>query len=116
LTRGSAPFLAVGAPGGRKIMSAVAQSIVNVVDFGDGAQDAVNRPRVHDEGEGLLVDSRVPESVRDALADLGHTVQVRDETLMSAWFARPQAILVAPEGGDLHGGVDALKPAVAVGY
>ena len=116
LTRGSAPFLAVGAPGGRKIMSAVAQSIVNVVDFGDGAQDAVNRPRVHDEGEGLLVDSRVPGSVRDALVELGHTVVVKDETLMSAWFARPQAILVAPEGGDLHGGVDALKPAVAIGY
>jgi gamma-glutamyltranspeptidase/glutathione hydrolase len=116
LTRGSAPFLAVGAPGGRKIMSAVAQSIVNVVDFGDGAQDAVNRPRVHDEGEGLLVDSRVPASVRDALIELGHAVQLKEETLMSAWFARPQAILVAPEGGDLHGGVDALKPAVAVGY
>jgi gamma-glutamyltranspeptidase / glutathione hydrolase len=110
------PLLAVGAPGGRKIMSAVAQSIVNVVDFGDGAQDAVNRPRVHDEGEGLLVDSRVPESVRNALAELGHKVEVKEETLMSAWFARPQAILVAPDSGDLHGGVDALKPAVAVGY
>ena len=48
--------------------------------------------------------------------ELGHTVQGKEETLMSAWFARPQAILVAPEGGDLHGGVDALKPAVAVGY
>jgi gamma-glutamyltranspeptidase/glutathione hydrolase len=110
------PLLAVGAPGGRKIMSAVAQSIVNVIDFGDGAQDAVNRPRVHDEGEGLLVDSRVPESVRRELADLGHDVQIKEETLMSAWFARPQAILVAPDSGDLHGGVDALKPAVAIGY
>jgi len=37
----------------------VTQSIVNVVDFGDGPQDAVNRPRVHDEGEGLLADSRI---------------------------------------------------------
>ncbi len=114
--RGNAPFLAVGAPGGRKIMSAVTQSIVNVVDFGDGPLDAVNRPRVHDEGEGLLVDSRVPESVRTELADLGHTVQLKEETLMSAWFARPQAILVDPKTGDLRGGVDALKPAAAVGY
>jgi gamma-glutamyltranspeptidase/glutathione hydrolase len=114
--REGAPFLAVGAPGGRKIMSAVTQSIVNVVDFGDGPQDAVNRPRVHDEGEGLLVDSRVPESVRNGLADLGHTIEVKEETLMSAWFARPQAILVDPKSGDLRGGVDALKPAVAVGF
>ena len=28
----------------------------------------------------------------------------------------PQAILIAPDSGDLHGGVDALKPAVAVGF
>ena len=116
LAKGDRPLLAVGAPGGRKIMSAVAQSIVNVVDFGDGPQDAVNRPRVHDEGEGLVVDSRVPESVRAELAERGHDIQVKEETLMSAWFARPQAILVDPVSGDLRGGVDALKPAVAVGY
>jgi gamma-glutamyltranspeptidase/glutathione hydrolase len=116
LARGDASLLAVGAPGGRKIMSAVAQCIVNVVDFGDGPQAAVNRPRVHDEGEGLLVDSRIPESVRAELADLGHQIQVKDETLMSAWFARPQAILVDPKTGELRGGVDALKPAVAVGF
>jgi gamma-glutamyltranspeptidase/glutathione hydrolase len=116
LIRDGRPLLAVGAPGGRKIMSAVAQSIVNVVDFGDGPQDAVNRPRVHDEGEGLLVDSRIPESVRAALVERGHVVDVKEESLMSAWFARPQAILVDPQTGDLRGGVDALKPAVAIGY
>jgi gamma-glutamyltranspeptidase/glutathione hydrolase len=114
--RDDTPLLAVGAPGGRKIMSAVTQSIVNVLDFDDGPQDAVNRPRVHDEGEGLLVDSRIPEGVRAELAELGHRIEVKEETLMSAWFARPQAILIDPESGSLHGGVDALKPAVAVGY
>jgi gamma-glutamyltranspeptidase/glutathione hydrolase len=116
LVRDGRPFLAAGAPGGRKIMSAVAQTISNVVDFGDGPQDAVNRPRVHDEGEGLLVDSRVPAAVRAELASLGHEVVVKEETLMSAWFARPQAILVDPGTGRLRGGVDALKPAVAAGH
>ena len=88
MVRGNAPLLAVGAPGGRKIMSAVTQAIVNVVDFGDGPQDAVNRPRVHDEGEELLVDSRIPGEVREGLAALGHQIEVKEETLMSAWFAR----------------------------
>jgi gamma-glutamyltranspeptidase / glutathione hydrolase len=115
ITRDDKPLLAVGAPGGRKIMSAVTQAIVNVVDFGDGPQDAVNRPRVHDEGEGLLVDSRIPEDVRAGLAALGHQVEVKEETLMSAWFARPNAILVDPKTGKLRGGVDQNKPAVAVG-
>jgi gamma-glutamyltranspeptidase/glutathione hydrolase len=116
LVKGERPLLAVGAPGGRKIMSAVVHSIVNVIDFGDGPQDAVNRPRVHDEGEGLLADSRIPESVRAALSEHGHDVQVREETLMSAWFARPQAIMVDEQTKELRGGVDALKPSVAVGY
>ena len=115
IVRGDTPLLAVGAPGGRKIMSAVTQAIVNVVDFGDGPQDAVNRPRVHDEGEGLLVDSRIPEDVREGLAALGHQVEVKEETLMSAWFARPNAILVDPKTGTLRGGTDQNKPAVAVG-
>jgi gamma-glutamyltranspeptidase/glutathione hydrolase len=116
LLKDARPFLAVGAPGGRKIMSAVTQSIVNVVDFGDGPQDAVNRPRVHDEGEGLLVDARVPASVRAELSERGHAIELKEETLMSAWFARPQAIMVDAATGTLRGGVDALKPAVAVGY
>ena len=116
ITRDDRPLLAVGAPGGRKIMSAVTQAIVNVIDFGDGPQDAVNRPRVHDEGEGLLVDSRIPQEVRDGLAALGHQVEVKEETLMSAWFARPNAILVDPKTGKLRGGVDQNKPAVAIGY
>jgi len=115
IARGGAPLLAVGAPGGRKIMSAVTQAIVNIVDFGDGPQDAVNRPRVHDEGERLLVDSRIPEDVRAGLAALGHDVEVKEETLMSAWFARPNAILIDPNTGELRGGVDQMKPAVAIG-
>ena len=96
-------------------MSAVTQAIVNVVDFGDGPQDAVNRPRVHDEGEELLVDSRIPGEVREGLAALGHQIEVKEETLMSAWFARPNAILIDPKTGELRGGVDQLKPAVAIG-
>jgi gamma-glutamyltranspeptidase/glutathione hydrolase len=116
LVKDERPLLAVGAPGGRKIMSAVTQSIVNVIDFGDGPQDAVNRPRVHDEGEGLLADSRIAESVRTALAEQGHVIDMKEETLMSAWFARPQAIMVDERTNELRGGVDALKPAVAVGY
>ena len=70
---------------------------------------------MHDEGEGLLVDSRIPEDVRDGLAALGHKIDVKEETLMSAWFARPNAILVDPKTGTLRGGVDQNKPAVAIG-
>jgi hypothetical protein len=40
---------------------------------------------------------------------------VKEETLMSAWFARPNAIMIDPKTGELRGGVDQNKPAVAIG-
>lgn len=41
------PFLVVGTPGGTTIPTSVFQSIVNVVDFGMSAEDAVNKPKFH---------------------------------------------------------------------
>src|SRR6185295_6999379 len=40
-------FMTAGAPGGSRISTAVAQVILNVIDFGMNAQDAVDAPRVH---------------------------------------------------------------------
>jgi len=41
LLRDGKPFLAIGAPGGRKLMTGILQGILNVVDFGLGVADAV---------------------------------------------------------------------------
>ncbi|MGH2499734.1 MAG: gamma-glutamyltransferase family protein, partial [Candidatus Limnocylindria bacterium] len=108
------PLLAVGAPGGRKLISAVLQTIVNVVDHGDAPQDAVNRPRVHCEGRETWIDARVRADVRDALAAMGHELVVLEETLSSTWFGRPNAILV--DGDVLRAGVNRLKPSLAAGW
>jgi gamma-glutamyltranspeptidase/glutathione hydrolase len=112
--RGGDPFLVCGAPGGRKIMSAVMQTIVNAVDYDDGPQDATSRPRVHDEGEKLQVDSRIPEDVRTELAAMGHDVEVKVEDVMATNFARPSAIQI--HGEDLRGGVEGTKIGIALGY
>ena len=112
--RGDEPYLVCGAPGGRKIMSAVTQVIVNAIDYGDGPQDATSRPRIHDEGEKLQVDSRIPENVRTALAAMGHEVDVKVEDVMSTNFARPGAIQI--DGNDLRGGVEGTKIGIALGY
>ncbi len=44
------PFLALGAPGGSRIITAVLQVMVNVIDFGMNVQDAIDFPRVHHQG------------------------------------------------------------------
>lgn len=112
--RDGRPWLALGAPGGRKIMSAVLQSIVNVIDFGMGIQDAVTFPRVHCEGAPTLADSRIAEGTLAELRERGHELDVREESFAAAQFARPNGILVDPDGS-LHGGVNQYVSAWAVG-
>ena len=112
--RGDRPLLVCGAPGGRKIISAIVQVLVNALDYGDGPQDATSRSRVHDEGEKLQVDSRIPEDVRTELARLGHEVEVKVDDVLATNFARPAAIMLA--GDALRGGVEGTKIGVAVGY
>ncbi len=108
------PLLAVGAPGGRRIMSAVPQVVMNVVDHGMGPQAAVARPRVHAEGRPSILDTRVDAAVQAELRAMGHELELREETFFSAHFARPSAIFVSGDG-TLRGGANPLKPALAAG-
>src|SRR5437588_1993179 len=77
--RDGKPFLALGAPGGRRIISAVVQSLINVLDFQFGIQAAVTTPRVHCEGSLTEVDGRTEPAVIDQLRQRGHRVQVHEE-------------------------------------
>jgi gamma-glutamyltranspeptidase len=95
-------------------MSAVVQTIVNAVDYGDGPQSATSRPRIHDEGERLQVDSRISEDVRAGLAAMGHDIEVKIEDVLSTNFARPSAIQIG--GQELRGGVEGTKIGIALGF
>lgn len=108
------PFLAVGAPGGRRIMSAVPQVVMNVIDHGLGPQAAVARPRVHCEGRPSILDARIERDVQDELRAMGHELELREETFFSSHFARPSAIVIDRDG-TLRGGANPLKPALAAG-
>jgi gamma-glutamyltranspeptidase/glutathione hydrolase len=56
LDRAGRPFLLVGARGGPRIITAVAQTIVNVLDHRMSLADAVNAPRIHHQA--------IPDTVR----------------------------------------------------
>ena len=64
----------LGAPGGRKIVSAIPQVISNMADAGDAPQAAIEAPRLHTEGGELLVDDRVGEAAVTALRKRKHPV------------------------------------------
>ena len=113
LLRDGAPYICTGAPGGRRIMSAMLHVVTNLVDWGLPPQQAVNAWRTHCEGPDLLVDMRIPQATRDALAAMGHHVVPRVETFASSHFARPSAIVVS--GAQMRAGVGALKSSTAIG-
>ncbi|MBI2203999.1 MAG: gamma-glutamyltransferase [Candidatus Rokubacteria bacterium] len=107
------PYLTVGAPGGRKIVSAIPQVIANVADGTGTLQQAIEAPRVHDEGGQLEVDDRVGDAALEALRKRGHDVLPRHETYSTLRFSRPIGIRVTPKG--LEAGLDALGAAAAAG-
>lgn len=109
------PFAAIGSPGGRRVISAVYQIVVNMVDYGMSVQQAISAPRVHTEGRATEISTRIPDDVRAALRDLGHELVEREETLANNFFARPNGVMINQETGDLHGGVFPYTPATAVG-
>jgi gamma-glutamyltranspeptidase / glutathione hydrolase len=47
ITRDGKPVLILGTPGGSRIITAVLQTILNVVDFQMNVQEAVDAPRIH---------------------------------------------------------------------
>lgn len=71
---GRAKF-ALGLPGAVRIFPSALQAIVNVVDHGMGAQEAVEAPRVWTRGEELELESTIERSVRSGLERRGHRVQ-----------------------------------------
>jgi gamma-glutamyltranspeptidase/glutathione hydrolase len=107
------PHLTLGAPGGRKIVSAVPQVLATLVDEGGSLQAAVEAPRLHDEGSDLCVDDRVGEARIAALRRLGRRVTSQHESYSTINFAKPIGIRVTPRG--LEAGLDHLRPAAAAG-
>jgi gamma-glutamyltranspeptidase/glutathione hydrolase len=115
LLREGKPFLTIGAPGGRRVISSVIHSIVNIVDHGMGPQQALNTPRVHSEGPTTVADARIPPEILDGLRARGHRLSVKEETFSTSYFGRPNAIMVDPATGRLRGGVNQYKPTLAIG-
>jgi|RhiMetdeSRZDD1v2_1073273.scaffolds.fasta_scaffold02704_5 gamma-glutamyltranspeptidase / glutathione hydrolase len=105
---------AIGTPGGRRIPTAIAQVIVNLMDRGLGMQAAIAAPRLHAEGPEILLDDRFGPTVFDGLHALGHRVITAEKTPCSFNFAQPNGIAVGADE-DLRGGVDPFTPAAAVG-
>ncbi|HXI94522.1 MAG TPA: gamma-glutamyltransferase, partial [Candidatus Acidoferrum sp.] len=99
--------VAVGAPGGTKIVTAILQVLVNVIDHQMSPVEAVSAPRIDFQGDVVQVEARVPAVVTRALEKHGYLVNRRTLNYDS-YFARPQVIVAEPDGF-LHGASDPRK-------
>ena len=112
LARDGTVFMVTGSPGGRTIISTVLLTILNVVDFGMNAQEAVDTPRFHHQ---WLPDRIVYE--RNGLSpDTLALLRDRGHTLVTAERQGAAEVIVFNEKeGVLEGGVDRRAPDGAAG-
>ena len=112
--KGGKPFLTLGTPGATRIVSALAQIIINVVDFGMAMDDAIEAPRIHGLGKTLHMEGRIPADIVEALKALGHNIKMYPD--FDNYFGGAQGILIDARARRLTGGADSRRDGVAMGY
>jgi gamma-glutamyltranspeptidase/glutathione hydrolase len=105
-------YLVVGSPGGSRIITAVMQVILNVIDFNMNIQDAIDAPRIHHQWmpDRLDFEKGLSPDTIALLRAKGHTM---DESKPQV-LARVEGILCLD--GWLMGGTDLRAAGKAAGY
>jgi len=106
-------FMTAGAPGGSRISTAVAQVILNVLDFGMNVQDAVDFPRVHHQWQPdkLSLERNVSPDTVALLQSRGYDVDYAPGVVLA------QVAAIVSDGGWLQGAMDGRTAAgKAAGY
>jgi gamma-glutamyltranspeptidase / glutathione hydrolase len=104
--------LVLGSPGGSRIITTVLETIMNIVDYGMGPQEAVDAPRLHHQGrpdEVYFERSSLSPDVVKPLAEMGYKLVEQ-----RPWGA---VELIEVANGRLYGVNDVRRPAgAAIGY
>jgi gamma-glutamyltranspeptidase/glutathione hydrolase len=102
-------MLALGAPGGTYIAMGLLQTILNVVEFGMTAQEAVSAPRFNATSDTLDITNRILRSTERELKAKGYAVR---RWPLNFHFAGVHAIRMV--GGRMDGGADPGRDGMAV--
>lgn len=108
------PFMTLGSPGGPRIITALSNVIMNVVDHGMDLQEAISAPRFHNpNSEKTAIEGRWSPEVQKALTEKGQVLDVRKD--VDLYFGGAQGVMILPDG-KLHGGADIRRGGQAAGY
>lgn len=110
--RNNEPWFAIGGPGGPRIITAVLQVLVNIVDFGMDLQQAIDMPRIHHQWlpDTLFVEEYgLSDDTRQALTTRGHSLALKK-------ISNIQGVMIDPQSGMRLGGSDPRGDGQAAGY
>ena len=109
------PWMALGTPGGPRIVAATAQIISNCVDHGMPIGAAINAPRMFlgDAGE-LEAEGRLPAAVAAAMRRLGYRVVLRED--WDLYFGGAQAAVHDHRRGLITGAADPRRDGRAAAF
>ncbi len=89
--------IVLGAPGGTKIVGAVLQVLLNLLDHGMSPLEAVSAPRIDFQGSVVEAEGRIDTDIVAGLEAGGHRVH-RRPTNYDVYFAKPQVLRVNADG------------------
>jgi gamma-glutamyltranspeptidase / glutathione hydrolase len=119
------PFLILSTPGGDNQDQSLIQVLLNIIEFGMNAQEAVEAPRFqtlhfvssfddHRFNPGALtVEDRIGKEIVSSLLSRGHKVKID-----SAWSnpSAPTVIMFRPESGVMEAGADPRRGRYAIAW
>jgi gamma-glutamyltranspeptidase/glutathione hydrolase len=109
---GRKPIIALGAAGGPKIITAVLQELVAMIDLGKTPTEALAAPRIHQQWspDELSVERDLPDAQQSALTQRGHNLREQGGLGVSQIVAR------SPDGKSFIGAADPRAGGNAAGF
>lgn len=114
LRKDGTPWFAIGARGGPRIITAVLQTVINMIDHDMNIQQAINAPRIHHQwfpDEILAEPYGMSPDTRIALESLGHNF-----TDKPGFIASATGIEIEEKTGVRLGAIDARSDGASTGY
>ena len=108
-------YLSVSTPGSYGILQTTLQMLLNILEFGANIQEAIEAPRFRCwGGTTLSMEDRIAPDVRNALASIGHEIELLPPWSVSVGGG--QGVMVEPGSGARMSGADPRRDGYAVGW
>ncbi len=110
VSRAGQPWFCIGASGGRRIVPAVAQLSLMLIDRGLDVETAFHQPRIDVSGVGpIRVNRDLPDAIKKAIAAKLPITEVAN-LISPLGFANPSCIVRDPANGALTGMNEVMSP------